>query len=63
MTAGWREWTGTQAGWLGGSATMWWAHADAAAYRDWLTDAGLRIEDESFVPEGDSGHSLFWAIR
>src|SRR5579875_1510231 len=28
MTAGWRAWTGTEDGWLGGDATMWWSHAD-----------------------------------
>ena len=63
MTAGSREWTGTEAGWLGGSATMWWSHADAATYREWLGSTGLRVEDESFVAEGDGGHSLFWALR
>jgi ubiquinone/menaquinone biosynthesis C-methylase UbiE len=63
MTAGATAWTGTETGWLGGSATMWWSHADAATYREWLADAGFRIDTESFVPEGDSGHSLFWAAR
>ncbi|HEY8302201.1 MAG TPA: class I SAM-dependent methyltransferase [Jatrophihabitans sp.] len=63
MTAGSRAWTGTETGWLGGTATMWWSHADAATYRGWLGDAGLRVEDEAFVPEGDGGHSLFWAVR
>jgi hypothetical protein len=42
---------------------MWWSHADAATYRDWITEAGLRVESEAFVPEGDSGHQLFWARR
>ena len=46
MTAGSREWTGTEAGWLGGTPTMWWSHADAATYRGWLGDTGLRVEDE-----------------
>ena len=40
---------------------MWWSHADVATYRRWLTAAGLTIRSEAFVPEGDSGHSLFWA--
>jgi 2-polyprenyl-3-methyl-5-hydroxy-6-metoxy-1,4-benzoquinol methylase len=60
-TAGAKQWTGTQDGWLGGSAPMWWSHADAATYRRWITRAGLRIESELFVPEGSSGHQLFWA--
>jgi SAM-dependent methyltransferase len=63
MTAGARAWTGTETGWLGGSATMWWSHADTATYRDWLGAAGFRIDTETFVPEGDSGHSLFWATH
>lgn len=62
-TTGAQEWTGTQDRWLGGTATMWWSHADAATYRDWITQAGLNIDSEQFVPEGDSGHQLFWAHR
>jgi hypothetical protein len=38
-------------------------HADAAAYRAWLTDAGLEVTEQNFVPEGDSGHAVFWARR
>jgi hypothetical protein len=30
---------------------MWWSHADAATYRDWITQAGLHIESEDFVPK------------
>ena len=60
-TTGQDAWTGTQDNWLGGSATMWWSHADAATYRAWLRQAGLEITSQQFVPEGDSGHALFWA--
>lgn len=63
MTAGARAWTGTDPGWLGGTATMWWSHADAATYRCWLGEAGFHVLEEAFVPEADSGHSLFWASR
>jgi 2-polyprenyl-3-methyl-5-hydroxy-6-metoxy-1,4-benzoquinol methylase len=56
-------WTGTEDSWLGGPAPMWWSHADAATYRTWLGQAGLQITTEAFVPEGDSGHALFWARR
>lgn len=63
LTAGWRAWTGSQDGWLGGEAAMWWSHADVDTYRDWLVSAGFRIVDEQFVPEGSSGHSLFRAVR
>lgn len=63
LIAGSRAWTGSERGWLGGDADMWWSHADAATYRRWLTDAGFRIDDERYVPEGDGGHSLFWATQ
>jgi hypothetical protein len=42
---------------------MWWSHTDAATYRRWITEAGLQIESERLVPEGDSGHQQFWARR
>ena len=42
---------------------MWWSHADACSYRRWLGQAGLEVTDQQFVPEGDSGHALFWAQR
>ncbi|MEV8516033.1 class I SAM-dependent methyltransferase [Dactylosporangium sp. NPDC051484] len=57
------EWTGTDEGWLGGPAPMWWSQADAATYRGWITGAGLDIDEDVFVPEGDSGHQLFRANR
>jgi SAM-dependent methyltransferase len=61
LTAGWRSWTGSEDGWLGGPAAMWWSHADVDTYRRWLTEAGLVIRAEAYVPEDESGHSLFWA--
>ena len=54
-------WTGTEDNWLGGPAAMWWSQADAATYRAWLTQAGLEVTSQQFVPEGDGGHALFWA--
>jgi 2-polyprenyl-3-methyl-5-hydroxy-6-metoxy-1,4-benzoquinol methylase len=62
-TVGHQAWTGSEGGWLGGSTEMWWSHADAATYRAWIRAAGLEIAGEEFVPEGDSGHGLFWARR
>lgn len=62
-TTGHDAWTGTESGWLGGDADMWWSHADADTYRSWLTDAGLTIVDQRFVPEGAGGHELFLACR
>ncbi|CAL9348721.1 Ubiquinone biosynthesis O-methyltransferase, mitochondrial [Streptomyces sp. enrichment culture] len=62
-TTGHGEWTGTEENWLGGGAPMWWSHADAATNRAWIGRAGLTVEREDFVPEGDGGHALFWARR
>ena len=60
---GHRAWTGGEENWLGGGAPMWWSHADAATYRRWLTEAGLTVEDEEFVPEDGGGHALFWCRK
>jgi 2-polyprenyl-3-methyl-5-hydroxy-6-metoxy-1,4-benzoquinol methylase len=62
-TTGHRAWTGTDENWLGGGVPMWWSQADAATYRSWISQAGLSIEREEFVPEGDTGHTLFLASR
>ncbi|HXP20507.1 MAG TPA: class I SAM-dependent methyltransferase [Streptosporangiaceae bacterium] len=62
-TAGQCAWTGTEDNWLGGNAPMLWRQADAASYRTWLEQAGLEVTEQGFVPEGDSGHALFWARR
>jgi SAM-dependent methyltransferase len=62
-TTGHRAWTGVDEDWLGGGTAMWWSHADAATNRTWITQAGLMVEQEEFVPEGEGGHALFWARR
>ncbi|HEX6684067.1 MAG TPA: class I SAM-dependent methyltransferase [Candidatus Limnocylindrales bacterium] len=62
-TTGAQEWTGTEDDWLGGTTIMWWSHADADTYRTWITQAGLHIDSEHFIPEADGGHQLFWACR
>jgi len=62
-TTGHDAWTGSEDNWLGGEAAMWWSHADVATYREWLELSGLVVEREEFVPEGASGHALFWASR
>ncbi len=62
-TSKYQSWTGTDDNWLDGGAPMWWSHADTATYRNWLTDAGLVVDTESFVPEGSGGHTLFWTHR
>jgi SAM-dependent methyltransferase len=62
-TTGHGAWTGTEENWLGGEAAMWWSQTDAATSLGWLADSGLIVDREEFVPEGDSGHTLFWAHR
>jgi 2-polyprenyl-3-methyl-5-hydroxy-6-metoxy-1,4-benzoquinol methylase len=62
-TVGWEAWTGTDGDWLGSGVGMWWSHADQATYRTWLEAAGLEVVQSSFVPDGESGHALFWARR
>jgi SAM-dependent methyltransferase len=62
-TVGHDAWTGTDANWLDGPAPMWWSHADAATYLSWLQQAGLTITSQELIPEGTSGHTLFWAQR
>lgn len=61
--AGQDAWTGSEDNWLDGQTPMWWSQADAGTYRGWLREAGLEIISADFVPEGDSGHALFWARR
>jgi SAM-dependent methyltransferase len=62
-STGQHEWTGVDEDWLGSGVAMWWTHADAETNRAWITASGLTVEQEESVPEGDSGHVLFWARR
>jgi 2-polyprenyl-3-methyl-5-hydroxy-6-metoxy-1,4-benzoquinol methylase len=62
-TAGQEAWTGTEDGWLGGQAAMWWSQTDATTYASWLEQAGLEVIEQGFVAEDDGGHALFWARR
>jgi cyclopropane fatty-acyl-phospholipid synthase-like methyltransferase len=54
-TFGNRRWTGTEQ-YLG--ATMFWDHADARTYLDWLQENGFTPVWNRFIPEGESGHAL-----
>ncbi len=62
-TTGQQAWTGTEDGWRGGHAPMWWGHADAATYRTWIEQAGLSVVAQEIIPEGDGAHTLFSACR
>ena len=61
VTVGHAAWTGTKDDWHG--ATMYWSQADAATYRDWLTQTGFDVLAERFIPEGEGGHALFIARK
>jgi SAM-dependent methyltransferase len=55
---GHERWTGVE-DYMG--APMFWDHADAATYLDWLERAGLAVRWHRYVPEGASGHTLVLA--
>ncbi len=58
ITVGHRCWTGTEEDWLGvKGGLMYWSHADIETYRAWFED-GFDFLSQSFIPEGDGGHSL-----
>jgi SAM-dependent methyltransferase len=62
-TAGHDAWTGTEDNWLNGPAPMWWSHADAGTYVSWIEQTTMTVTSQTFIPEGTSGHTLFWAQR
>lgn len=52
------RWTGVEQHF---GTEMFWDHADAATYLEWLRAAGLEPEWHRFIPEGDTGHTLVLA--
>jgi cyclopropane fatty-acyl-phospholipid synthase-like methyltransferase len=58
---GHKAWTGTQNDWLVPGTTMYWSHADAETYQQWLQDSGFSLLWSRFIPEGNSGHTLIMA--
>jgi ubiquinone/menaquinone biosynthesis C-methylase UbiE len=63
-TTGHDAWTGTDDNWLDGGAPMWWSHTDATTNYTWLTEAGLTVTTQEFVPEPPGGgHTLFWSHK
>lgn len=58
VIVGHHEWTSIE-DYLG--APMFWDHADAATYLDWLERAALQPIWDRFIPEGTSGHVLVLA--
>jgi len=53
------EWTGTEDNWLTSGTSMYWSHTDAATYINWFTETGFSVIKTAFIPEGESGHTLF----
>ena len=54
------RWTGVE-DYLG--APMFWDHADAATYLDWLKGEGFDVAWTRFIPEGSGGHTLLLARK
>jgi ubiquinone/menaquinone biosynthesis C-methylase UbiE len=63
VTTGWDAWTGTEDRWLGSNAKMYWSHADARTYENWLEGTGFRVLRRDRVPEEGAEHALFLAQR
>ncbi len=61
VTTGWDAWTGTEEGWLGSNAKMYWSHADAGTYERWLEQLGFRVLRKDRIPEEGAEHALFLA--
>lgn len=53
---------GVETNWLGSGVAMYWSHTDARTYSRWLREAGFSVRHHELIPEGESGHELFWAI-
>lgn len=63
-TLGHRAWEGTEKDWRGvPGALMYWSHADADTYKNWILEAGMLLIQEGFHPEGDSGFSVLLAQK
>jgi ubiquinone/menaquinone biosynthesis C-methylase UbiE len=63
VTTGATAWTGVEEGWLGSNAKMYWSHADAPTYEQWLKERGFRVLRRTIVPEGSTHHVLFLAQK
>jgi len=55
--------TGFDENWLGSNVKMYWSHADADTYADWLDRAGFTVLRRTLIPERESGHALFLARK
>jgi hypothetical protein len=53
--------TGTEENWLGGGAHMYWSQTSLPTTLEWVQQAGLMLDWQRFIPEGDTGHVLIHA--
>jgi len=60
VIVGHERWTGVE-DYLG--APMFWDHADADTYLEWLHYDGFEVHWHRYIPEGDVGHTLVLARR
>jgi cyclopropane fatty-acyl-phospholipid synthase-like methyltransferase len=59
-----KAWTGTEENWLGVcGGKMYWSHADAKTYQQWLMGLGFNILWTRFIPEETGGHRLILARK
>lgn len=65
LTAGQEPWTGIEQHWRGvRDVAMFYAHAGAATYREWLMQAGAQIDEQGRTPQhGEPGYAVFLARR
>jgi SAM-dependent methyltransferase len=63
VTTGETAYTGTEEGWLGSRASMYWSHADGETYAGWFRELGFQVLRRQRVPEGNSAHALFLLQR
>lgn len=59
VTTGATAWTGVEDGWLGSNAKMYWSHADARTYEQWLKEIGFHVLRRTLVHEKGGKHALF----
>ena len=64
LSGGQDSWTGQEKNWFGvDGGDMYWSHGGRDTYLNWLESYGFEIKWEEFVPEGNSGHPVFLALK
>jgi|GEM_PF-3476016 hypothetical protein len=42
---------------------MCWSHADETTYLQWISESGIQVHWNRFIPEGESGHTLVFGQK